>query len=224
MLAEEGADLVELGIPFSDPLADGPTIQAATWAALGSGIDVERVLTWTEEFSSRSELPIVLFSYLNPVLRYGPERFVRDAESSGAAGLLITDLPVGEDTELERVLGSRSIDLVRMVAPTTSEHRLGLIAAAARGFIYYIARRGVTGESKLLRRELAEEVNALRSLTDLPIAVGFGISGAEQARAVASVADGVVVGSALVRTLSQDGLDSARILARTLRNAIDEVA
>ena len=224
MLADEGADLVELGIPFSDPLADGPTIQAATWAALGSGIDVERVLTWTEEFSSRSELPIVLFSYLNPVLRYGPERFVRDAESSGAAGLLITDLPVGEDTELERVLGSRSIDLVRMVAPTTSEHRLGLIAAAARGFIYYIARRGVTGESKLLRRELAEEVNALRSLTDLPIAVGFGISSAEQARAVASVADGVVVGSALVRTLSQDGIESARILARTLRNAIDEVA
>ncbi len=222
MLAGEGADVIELGVPFSDPLADGPTIQRAARRALGSGVDVAQVLRWTDEFSRRSGTPIVIFSYLNPILRYGPKRFVSDAVTAGAAGLLITDLPVGADPALEQTLGGVDIDLVRLVAPTTPADRAALIVESGQGFIYYISRTGVTGERKRLRQVLADEVAALRELTNLPIAVGFGISTAEQARAVAAVADGVVVGSALVRLLAEDGIKAARGLARELRKAIDE--
>lgn len=222
LLADEGADLIELGIPFSDPLADGPTIQAATWKALSRGVDVRRVLAWTEQFAAKNRAPIVLFSYLNPILHYGCERFLADAEASGATGLLITDLPVGEDVELEELLAAGKLDLVRLVAPTTPQDRLRRIVDAAQGFIYYISRTGVTGERDQLRQELADEIGTLRGVTDLPIAVGFGISRSEQARTVASIADGVVVGSALVRTLGEGGLDAARQLVRTIRGAIDE--
>jgi tryptophan synthase alpha chain len=222
MLVDAGADVIELGIPFSDPLADGPTIQAAAWRALGRGVDVERVLAWTREFASRRDAPVVLFSYLNPILRYGPERFVRDALEAGAAGLLLTDLPVGEDGKLEAALTAGGMELVRLVAPTTPADRLAGILRAAQGFVYYISRTGVTGERDRLRLSLADEVGALRRRTDLPIAVGFGISSPEQAQAVASVADGVVVGSALVRTLAEEGIDATRRLAGALRAAIDE--
>lgn len=220
-LAEAGADVVELGIPFSDPLADGPIIQAAAHRALSRGVNVARVLTWTRDFACQSEVPVVLFSYLNPILRYGPERFVDDAREAGAAGLLLTDLPVGEDPDLESVLASGGLEWVRLIAPTTPANRLSRILGAAEGFIYYISRTGVTGESDRLRQELASEVGALRRQTNLPIAVGFGISSPDQAKTVAGVADGVVVGSALVRTLNEKGLDATRRLASELRAAID---
>ncbi len=222
MLADEGADVLELGIPFSDPLADGPTIQRAAWTALAHGVDVGRVIAWTEEFRSRADTPVVLFTYLNPVLRYGTESFVRDARDAGAAAILITDLPLGTDPEVESTLSAGGLDLVRLIAPTTTPERAARIVGAASGFIYYISRTGVTGEQERLRDDLLEEVTKLREITDLPIAVGFGISSAGQARAVASVADGVVVGSALVRTLDEDGLAGARALVRQLRTAIDE--
>jgi tryptophan synthase alpha chain len=220
-LADAGADVIELGVPFSDPLADGPVIQAASWRALERAVDLDQVLTWTSDFAARRDTPVVLFSYLNPILKYGPERLVQDAGRAGAAGLLITDLPVGEDKELEEALGAGNLDLVRLVAPTTPEGRLQKILEAARGFVYYISRTGVTGERDALRRELAAEVEALRRRTDLPIAVGFGIAGPEQARLVASVADAVVVGSALVRTLAEEGVGAAVSLAREIREAID---
>lgn len=220
-LVDAGADVLELGIPFSDPLADGPTIQAAAWRALSRGVNISQVLTWTRDFAGVSPVPVVLFSYLNPILRYGPERFVADAHAAGAAGLLITDLPVGEDSDLESMLGSGGLEWVRLIAPTTPADRRSRILQAAQGFIYYIARTGVTGESQRLRQELTSEVGALRQQTNMPIAVGFGISSPDQARAVASVADGVVVGSALVRTLSEKGLDATRRLASELRAAID---
>jgi tryptophan synthase alpha chain len=221
MLVDAGADVLELGIPFSDPLADGPTIQAAAWRALSRGVDVAQVLTWTRHFAARRDTPIVLFSYVNPILRYGAERFVLDACAAGAAGLLITDLPVGEDPDLESALSSGDLELVRLIAPTTPASRLPRILRDARGFIYYISRTGVTGERNQLRQELAAEVGALRRRANLPIAVGFGISSPDQAQTVASVADGVVVGSAIVRTLAEEGLDATRRLAGALRSAID---
>jgi len=220
-LVASGADILELGIPFSDPLADGPTIQAAAWRALEGGTDVERVLAWTRQFTERHETPVVLFTYLNPVLAYGPEEFIRAARDCGAAGLLITDLPVGEDAGLEAKLSSGGLDLVRLVAPTTPEDRIERILETAEGFIYYISRTGVTGERAQIREGLAAEVDRLRRRTRLPIAVGFGISSPEQAKDVASVADGIVVGSALVRTLAEEGMDSAAKLARGIRSAID---
>ncbi|MGD8866229.1 MAG: tryptophan synthase subunit alpha [Gemmatimonadales bacterium] len=220
-LVDAGADVLELGIPFSDPLADGPTIQAAAWRALSRGVNVSRVLTWTRDFAAKSQVPVVLFSYLNPILRYGPERFVADAGAVGAAGLLLTDLPLGEDSDLESILGSGGLEWVRLIAPTTPVERRSRILQAAQGFVYYISRTGVTGERERLRQELTSEVGALRQQTNLPIAVGFGISSPDQARAVASAADGVVVGSALVRTLNEKGLDATRRLASELRAAID---
>lgn len=220
-LAAAGADILELGIPFSDPLADGPTIQAAAWRALGRGVNIERVLSWTERFARSSSVPVVLFSYLNPILRYGPEEFLRAAADSGAAGLLLTDLPAGEDPELEAALAGGQLELVRLVAPTTSGPRLARILDAAQGFVYYISRTGVTGERPAIREGLAAEVIALRSRTELPIAVGFGVSVPGQARFVATVADGVVIGSAIVRTLAESGISAAARLAAEMRQAID---
>lgn len=222
-IATAGADILELGIPFSDPLADGPTIQAAAWRALGRGVNVERVLGWTQRFARSSPVPVVLFSYLNPILRYGPEEFVRAAADSGAAGLLLTDLPAGEDAELEAILAGGPLELVRLVAPTTSGPRLTRILDAAQGFVYYISRTGVTGERPTIREDLSSEIKSLRSLTDMPIAVGFGVSMPDQARLVAAVADGVVVGSALVRTLAESGVSAAAKLAAEMRQAIDSV-
>lgn len=221
MLADEGADVIELGIPYSDPLADGPTIQAASWDALARGVDLETALRWTEEFGQARTTPIILFTYLNPVLRYGPDRFLADATAAGAAGLLITDLPVDADPELEAKLSGGALDLIRLVAPTTPPARARRVVEKTAGFIYYVSRTGVTGERQAMRRELAREVESLRELSQLPIAVGFGISSGDQAREVAAVADGVVVGSALVRRLQEGGIEGARALARELRSAID---
>ena len=220
-LAEAGADVLELGIPFSDPLADGPTIQAATWRALRRGVTIDSVLAWTRRFAGSSSVPVVLFSYLNPILRYGPEAFIRDAADSGAAGLLLTDLPVGEDGDLEATLAGGALELVRLVAPTTRGPRLARVLDAAQGFVYYISRTGVTGETATIRRDLEAEIKALRTQTDLPIAVGFGISSPDQARLVATVADGVVMGSAIVRTLAESGITGAAKLASEIRRAID---
>jgi tryptophan synthase alpha chain len=222
-LADAGADVIELGIPFSDPLADGPTIQAASWRALQRGVDIEHVLRWTREFRDSRDTPVVLFTYVNPVLRFGSERFLERAGAAGAAGLLITDLPVGEDESLETVLSAGDLDLVRLVAPTTPPARLTAVLAGARGFVYYISRTGVTGERVDTRAELAAEIEGLRRHTSLPIAVGFGISTPEQAATVAAVADGVIMGSALVRTLEEEGLEAAADLARRVRAAIDGI-
>ena len=163
----------------------------------------------------------MLFTYLNPVLRYGVADFCRDARLAGADGLLLTDLPVGSDLELERDVASSGLELVRLVAPTTPLKRVQAIAQEARGFLYYISRTGVTGARTDLRDELASEVRAVREVTDLPVAVGFGISTPDQARVVASVADGVVVGSALIKALEEGGTPGAVRFLRSLREAMD---
>jgi tryptophan synthase alpha chain len=219
MLEEEGADVIELGVPFSDPLADGPVIQRSSFQAIGQGADLAWTLGVLAEFRRESRVPVVLFTYLNPVLRYGVERFIADAVEAGAQGVLLTDLPVGADPELERRFAESPLDLIRLVAPTTAPERAETIAAAARGFLYYVSRTGVTGTAQDLSAGLAEEVRRMRARTGVPVAVGFGISTPEQAAAVAAVADGVVVGSALVQALAEGGVEAGRSLVRELRRA-----
>ena len=219
-----GADIVELGVPFSDPVADGPTIQATSFRALEGGISVRTCLDLLADFRSRHDTPVVLFTYLNPVLRFGIDAFLDSARDAGADGLLLTDLPHGADPDLERRVQDGGLALIRLVAPTTPEHRVSAIAGDAQGFLYYISRTGVTGARQSLREGLSAEVQALRSASDVPVAVGFGISTAEQAAAVASAADGVVVGSALMKALERDGVEGALSFLASLRRGMDQGA
>ena len=223
-VADQGADILELGIPFSDPLADGPTIQRATFQALERGMTVEGTLALLEDFRRRRDTPVVLFSYLNPVLRYGVGAFLADAGAAGAQGLLLTDLPAGADPELEEEVNEGGLDLIRLVAPTTGPDRVPVVARNARGFLYYISRTGVTGARSELRHALAQEVEGLRRAVELPVAVGFGISTPEQAALVAEVADGGVVGSALIQALDDRGVEGAARFAGALRRAMDRAS
>lgn len=218
--AAEHADVLEVGVPFSDPLADGPVIQRAAFAALGQGMTLARTLALVAE--ARLARPVVLFSYLNPVRRYGVERLLRDAAQAGVAALLLTDLPAGADPALEGAVAGSPLDLIRLVAPTSSEARMREALAGARGFAYVVARLGVTGQSAGLAADLGETVARVRRVSELPVAVGFGISTADQARQVARLADGVVVGSALVDRLEREGPAGAATFLRGLRAALDE--
>ena len=220
-LAEAGGDVLELGIPFSDPLADGPTIQDATFRALEGGMTVAGTLEVLSAFRSGSDVPIVLFSYINPILRYGIEAFLADAEQAGAQGLLLTDVPTGADPQVEEAILTSPLDLIRLIAPTTLPDRALAIAKCGQGFLYYISRTGVTGAREALAEDLEEEVSALREAVELPVAVGFGISTPEQAALVGGVADGVVVGSALIHALDEGGPEGAAAFLATLRSAMD---
>ncbi len=216
------ADILEVGVPFSDPLADGPTIQRSTFEALQRGM----TLAGTLELVRRAELrtPVVVFSYLNPILRYGVDRFVRDADALGVAGVILTDLPAGGDPGVERTLLASPLDLIRLVAPTTRDDRLAEAVTDAEGFIYLVARLGVTGASRALADDLADSVARVRRATALPVAVGFGISTPAQAAIVARMADGVVVGSALVDALGHDGVAGVRRFLQSLRAGLDAPA
>jgi tryptophan synthase alpha chain len=217
--ADELADVLEVGVPFSDPLADGPTIQRSTFQALQQGM----TLAGTLELIDRCRLrrPVVVFSYLNPILRYGLDRFLTDASSLGVGGLLLTDLPAGSDPAVEGAVQRSPLDLIRLVAPTTRPERLAAALDGAEGFVYLVARLGVTGASRALAADLADSLERVRRATRLPVAAGFGISTAEQARAVGRLADGVVVGSALVDALGRDGVSGARRFLRELRAGLD---
>ena len=217
--ADELADVLEVGVPFSDPLADGPTIQRSTFEALRQGM----TLAGTLDLIARCRLrrPVVVFSYLNPILRYGLERFLSDAEGLGIAGLLLTDLPAGSDPAVEGAVRRSPLDLIRLIAPTTRPERLQAAVAGAEGFVYLVARLGVTGASGALAEDLSQSVERVRAATRLPVAVGFGISTPEQARTVARLADGVVVGSALVDALGSGGVAAARRFLQELRRGLD---
>ena len=216
-LEAAGADVIEVGVPFSDPLADGPVIQASSQRALEHGITFDRVL----ELISRAQLgiPVVLFSYLNPLLAAGHDALARAADA-GAHGVLVTDLPVGADPEREAWFGEGPLAFIRLVAPTTPADRMAEIAKHGSGFVYLISRLGVTGIRDELPADLPATVDRLRHATNLPICVGFGVSRPEHARAVAALADGVVVGSALVRA-AEDGVANALSLIAALRGAMD---
>ncbi len=223
-LAGAGADVIELGIPFSDPMADGPTIQRSSQGALDAGTTVGDVFDVLSELRAASEVPVVVFTYLNPIHARGVGNFVREAVEAGADGVLPTDLPLGADPELEARLAESPLDLVRLIAPTTRPARVREIARASQGFVYYVARTGVTGARRELRDELAREVAAVRSVSPVPVAVGFGVSTPEHARAVGAAADAAVVGSALVDALDDGGVDGALALARAIRAALDYIS
>ena len=218
-MAAEHSDILEVGVPFSDPLADGPTIQRATFRALENGMTVAGTLELIA--SAELDCPVVLFSYLNPVLQYGIDRLLRDAAERGVAGLLLTDLPAGADVVLEEIVHRSAIDLIRMVAPTSRTERIAEAVNRAQGFVYLVARLGVTGASTELAADLGPSVARVRAATKLPIAVGFGISTPAQAAAVARLADGVVVGSALVDELGRNGVAAAGRFLGSLRSALD---
>jgi tryptophan synthase alpha chain len=216
-LVRGGADIIELGVPFSDPVADGPTIQRASQRALENGATLASTLDALRRFRDRHDTPVVVFSYLNPIVRYGVAEFLRDAADAGATGVLLTDLPVGADDEIEALFESSALSLIRLVAPTTAPARFREIAARAQGFIYYIARLGVTGAGGSMRTELGDEIRALKRMTDVPIAVGFGVSTAEHAAKLAGVADGVIVGSALIDAYDRGGDAAVESLLASMR-------
>jgi tryptophan synthase alpha chain len=218
-VADDIADILEVGVPFSDPLADGPVIQRSTFAALRQGMTLTGALDLVDRLALRK--PVVLFSYLNPVLQYGVDRFLADAGQLGIAGLLLTDLPAGGDPPLEAKVRASSLDLVRLIAPTTTAARLAEAVSGAGGFLYLVARLGVTGASRNLAGDLAQQVARVRAVSPLPIAVGFGISTPAQAAEVAGLADGVVVGSALVDLLEREGVAAVRRFLEQLRAALD---
>ena len=202
VLAEAGADLIEIGVPFSDPIADGPVIQAAGQRALAAGATLERILASIARVRGRLGVPLVLFSYANPILVHGAARFAEKAAASGVDGVLIVDLPPEEAAaEVSPALAAHGLDRILLLAPTSGPERIDLVARAGSGFVYYVSRTGVTGEREALAAELPRQLRAVRRRLRLPVVVGFGISTPAQVAAVAPLADGVVVGSALVRLL-----------------------
>ncbi|HET7457915.1 MAG TPA: tryptophan synthase subunit alpha [Gemmatimonadaceae bacterium] len=216
-MQNSGADVLEVGVPFSDPMADGPVIQASSQRALEHGVNLSRTLDLVAK--AALDVPVVLFSYLNPLLRGGPAALAQ-AASAGCDGVLVTDLPVGADPEREAWFGNGPLDFVRLVAPTTPAQRMAEIGRHGRGFVYLISRLGVTGERADLPPELPATVQRLRSATTLPICVGFGIARPEQAAVVGRLADGVVVGSAIVRA-ADESVAKAATLVRDIRAALD---
>jgi len=198
-----GADLIELGVPFSDPMADGPANQRAAARGLGSGATLPAILAMVGELRKQTQIPLILFGYFNPIFHYGCARLCADAARAGVDGLLVVDLPPEEAAELAPHARAAGLDIIYLLAPTTPLERGRMIAANASGFLYYVSVTGVTGARTALSADLAAKVGALRAVTDLPIGVGFGISTPDQAREVAGFADAVVVGSAISQLLER---------------------
>lgn len=223
LLERCGADIVELGVPFSDPLADGPTIQKAAARALAAGVSLHKVISLVRDLRATTSIPLVLMTYYNPVFKYGEERFVADAVAAGVDGVIVPDLPPEEAKPFISAARSRRrerpLDTVFLVAPTSSADRMKRVAEAARGFVYYVSMTGITGTALALDASFAAHIAALRRVTDKPVAVGFGVATPADARAVRGVADGVIVGSAVVRQFHEHPEDAERFL-RELREAI----
>lgn len=206
-LVRGGADLIELGVPFSDPIADGPVIQAGGERALKAGTTLARVLAIAAEIRRRSEVPLLLFTYLNPVMRYGLEKLAKDAAAAGIDGCLLTDASVEEAHDYVGAMQGHGLDTVFLAAPTSTERRLRLVAEYSRGFVYLVSRTGVTGERDSISNQVAPLIEAARKVTDLPLAVGFGISKPEHVAELGRQVEAVVVGSAIVRLIGQYGAD-----------------
>lgn len=233
-LPAAGADVIELGMPFTDPMADGPAIELASGRALANGHTMEKTLAMVAAFrQSDNDTPIVLMGYYNPIYAYGPERFAADAGDAGVDGLIVVDLPPEEEPELSGPARAAGIDMVRLIAPTSTEARIGELVKDASGFVYYVSVRGITGTRSAAAAEIEEGVGRIQAQTDLPVAVGFGIRTPEQAAEVARVADAAVVGTAIVEkiagelaadgspkdTAASSALDYVATLAEAVRGA-----
>jgi len=223
VLARSGCDIVELGIPFSDPLADGATIQKASFRALQNGVTPGLCLELARKLRQRVEIPLVFMTYYNPVFSCGLEEFCGACAASGIDGLIIPDLPPEEGSELEAATRRQGLDLIYLLAPTSTEERIGLVAVRSQGFIYLVSVTGVTGARDKLPADLAAFITRVKRVTAKPLCVGFGISTPDQARQVARLADGVIVGSRIVQLMEADeSMVSVGDFARELRQALDE--
>jgi tryptophan synthase alpha chain len=208
--AEGGADLLEIGVPFSDPIADGPTIQHAAERALAAGIRTADVLAIAAAVRARSEVPIALMGYLNPILAHGVERFAKDCARAGVDALIVPDLLPEEAGELAPALAAQGVRTVFLLAPTSGPERIAAAARAATGFLYFVSVTGVTGAKKAVAADIRAQVEAIRARSDVPVVVGFGVSSPAEARALGRLADGVVVGSAIVKRIAEGGSRAAR--------------
>ena len=224
-LERSGADIVEIGVPFSDPTADGPVIQAAAQRALKAQTTLHGVLKMVADIRTISQIPIVLFGYFNPILSFGVERFAQAAKDAGVDGVLVVDLPPEEAPELRAHTDLAGIDFISLIAPTTGNDRLKTIVGQATGFLYYISITGVTGTRAPKTEDIARDVAKIRKLTKMPIAVGFGISTSRQTKDIGPLADGVVIGSAVVRLIDErrdagDLLQTVSDYAREIKQAL----
>lgn len=219
-MCDAGLDILELGVPFSDPTADGPVIQRSSARALAGGVSLRTVLDMIAALRKDIEIPIIVFTYYNPVFVYGNRRFYEDAVQAGADGVLVVDLPPEESDEMTGQWPENALCLIRLIAPTTPEDRIRQVAGSASGFIYMVSKTGVTGSSGLDTSMVAERVNRVQSATSLPLCVGFGVSTPEDVAAIASVADGVVVGSAFERIIEEniENRNLARLMAESVRS------
>ena len=199
----EGVDIIELGVPFSDPLADGPVIQAASIRALKKGTDLRQILNLVREIRQNSQIPILLMSYLNPILRMGIDVFSKEAKECGVDGLIVPDLPIEEGAEISEPLKKVNIQLVYLLAPTSTKDRVKEISKSSRGFVYYVSLTGVTGSRQELPKETQANILEAKKHTKIPVCVGFGISSPDQARAVSKSADGVIVGSVIIEQIDK---------------------
>ncbi len=202
-LEASGADIIELGVPFSDPLADGPVIQQAAERSLLNGTTLKKVLGLVKEIRRESEIPLVLMTYFNPVFKYGNERFIKDAVKAGVDGVIIPDLIPDEARDFIHLARESKLDTIFLLAPTSTQARINKVAKAATGFIYYVSITGITGAALTFGKQMKENINLLRSTTKKPVAAGFGISNPEDASMVSKLADGVIVGSAIVKLIAQ---------------------
>jgi len=214
-LEKSGVDIIELGIPFSDPVADGPTIQAASQRALKGKVNLAGIFRMVKALRSKTGIPLVFMTYYNPVFKYGLARFVKDCRSAGVDGVIVPDLPYEEAGDLLRLTKNTCVSVIFLAAPTSTPERLKKIAALSSGFIYYVSLTGVTGARKSLPLEIRSKVKKIKSLTKLPVCVGFGISDPSQAKNVAGISDGVIVGSAIVKVIKDNAKSVSGIVSKT---------
>ncbi len=221
-MQEAGADLIEIGIPFSDPVAEGPVIQEADLRALQSGTTTDRIFDMVHSIKDRMRVPMVFMTYINPIYVYGTEKFAKKAKECGVSGVIVPDVPFEEKGEIDAVFAEQGLTVISMIAPTSAS-RVKMIAKEAKGFLYCVSSLGVTGVRAQINSGISELIQVVREITDIPCAIGFGISTPEQAREMASISDGAIVGSAIVKIVAQYGKDSVPHVAEYVRSMKEAV-